>query len=242
MVVNLNWKGLGKVKTIGMLGGMSWESTQVYYRLVNEEIRKRLGKLHSAKIILYSLDFEEIEMLQHKGDWDATEEILKDGARRIQAGGADFLLICTNTMHKVAPAIESSINIPILHIADAAASHCLENGYNRVGLLGTRFTMEQDFYKGRLLNKYGIEVMVPGEEERAIVHQVIYDELCNGMVLEESRNKYMKIIEDLSVSGAQAVILGCTEIPLLFAGARINVPLVDTTYIHAMKAVEEALR
>jgi amino-acid racemase len=230
------------MKTIGMLGGMSWESTQVYYKLVNEEIRKRLGKLHSAKIILYSLDFEEIEMLQHKGDWDATEGILKDGARRIQAGGADFLLICTNTMHKVAPAIESSLNIPILHIADAAATHCLENGYNRVGLLGTRFTMEQDFYKGRLLNKYGIEVMVPREEERAIVHQVIYDELCNGMILEESRNKFIRIIENLSVNGAQAVILGCTEIPLLFGGEKINVPLVDTTYIHAMKAVEEALR
>ncbi len=230
------------MKTIGLLGGMSWESTATYYRIINETVKARLGGLHSAKLCLYSVDFDEIEKLQHAGDWAATARILGLAAQRIEVAGADFLVICTNTMHKVAPQIERSINIPILHIADATAEKILENGIRRVGLLGTNFTMQEDFYTGRLANKYGLEVLIPERADRQIVHQVIYDELCLGKVLDGSRSEYLRIIARLAGQGAEAVILGCTEIALLVGQADTQVPLFDTTQIHAERAVEEALK
>lgn len=230
-----------KQKTIGLLGGMSWESTASYYRKLNEGIKAELGGLHSAKICLVSVDFEEIERLQHIGDWDGTAEILSAAAVAIERGGADFLLICTNTMHKVAPQIQENISIPILHIADATAEQLRSDGIKKVGLLGTRFTMEQEFYKGRLIAKYGIEVIVPDEPEREDVHRVIYDELCLGMIDETSRARYLKIIERLTDSGAEAVILGCTEIALLVQQEHTRTPLYDTTAIHAEQAVLKAL-
>jgi aspartate racemase len=230
-----------KQKTIGLLGGMSWESTATYYREVNEGIKAKLGGLHSAKICLVSVDFEEIEKLQHIGDWDGTAVILSEAAMAIEKGGADFLLICTNTMHKVAPQIEANISIPILHIADATAERLREDGIKKVGLLGTRFTMEQDFYKGRLTEKYGIDVIVPEESEREVVHSVIYNELCLGTIDEYSRERYLKIIDQLTANGAEAVILGCTEIALLVQQNHTATPLYDTTAIHAEQAVLEAL-
>lgn len=229
------------MKTIGLLGGMSWESTVTYYRLINEGIKQRLGGLHSAKICLYSVEFEEIEKLQHQGNWDATAEILSKAAQSVEAGGADFILICTNTMHKVAPEIEIAIQIPLIHIADATAEKILSHGYSKVGLLGTRFTMEQDFYKGRLQDKYGIEVQIPDEAGRDLVHRTIYDELCLGKIDPESRQSFIKITETLAKDGAQAVILGCTEVSLLIQQVHTSVPLFDTTEIHALKAVDLAL-
>jgi len=229
------------MKTIGLLGGMSWESTETYYRLINEGVKKRLGGLHSAKICLYSVDFEEIERLQHAGDWEGMARILIEAAQRIEAGGADFLLICTNTMHKVAPEIEAQINIPILHIADATAERVRSQGINTVGLLGTNFTMEQKFYTGRLREKYGIEVLIPSAPERQIIHSVIYQELCLGKILAASRSKYLRIINQLAAQGAEAIILGCTEIPLLIQQEHTSIPLFDTTEIHAAKAVGTAL-
>jgi aspartate racemase len=230
-----------KQKTIGLLGGMSWESTATYYRELNEGIKAKLGGLHSAKICLVSVDFAEIERLQHIEDWDGTAVILSEAAAAIEKGGADFLLICTNTMHKVAPQIEASISIPILHIADATAQRLREAGLKKVGLLGTRFTMEQDFYKGRLTEKYGIDVIVPEESEREDVHSVIYNELCLGTIDENSRERYLKIIAQLTANGAEAVILGCTEIALLVQQNHTATPLYDTTAIHAEQAVLEAL-
>ena len=229
------------MKTIGLLGGMSWESTETYYRLINEGVKQRLGGLHSAKMCLYSVDFEEIEQLQHTGDWPATARILRDAATRIEAGGADFLLICTNTMHKVVPEIEAAISIPILHIADAAAAAIKAQGFDTVGLLGTNFTMEQDFYKGRLLQKHGIKVIIPELDDRQFIHTVIYQELCLGKIEAASREGYVRIIETLSAQGTQAVMLACTEIPLLVQQTHTNVPLLDTTAIHAAQAVEQAL-
>jgi aspartate racemase len=228
-------------KTIGLLGGMSWESTATYYREINEGIKAKLGGLHSAKICLVSVDFEEIKKLQHIGDWDGTAVILSRAVMAIEKGGADFLLICTNTMHKVAPQIEANISIPILHIADATAERLREDGIKKVGLLGTRFTMEQDFYKGRLTEKYGIDVIVPEESEREVVHSVIYNELCLGTIDEYSRERYLKIIDQLTANGAEAVILGCTEIALLVQQNHTATPLYDTTAIHAEQAVLEAL-
>lgn len=230
------------MKTIGMLGGMSWESTLSYYQALNEGVKQRLGGLHSAKICLYSVDFDEIETLQHQGKWDETATILADAAQSVEKGGADFILICTNTMHKVAPQIEAKVNIPILHIADATAQNLVDRGIKKVGLLGTRFTMEQDFYKGRLTDKFGIEVIVPDSDDRESVHNIIYQELCRGDIRAESRAIYAKIIDKLHQSGAEAVILGCTEIALLIQQSHTDVPLFDTTAIHAQAAVELALK
>lgn len=229
------------MKCIGLLGGMSWESTVSYYQALNRGVRARLGGLHSARVLLNSVDFAEIERLQHAGDWPATARLLSTAARDLQAGGADCLLIGTNTMHKVAPEIAAAIGIPLLHIADATAKRLVADGVTRVGLLGTRFTMEQDFYKGRLTESFGLEVLVPPEAEQERVHRIIYDELCLGRVLDASRAEYLAIIAGLAQAGAQAVILGCTEIALLVGDAKAAVPLYDTTAIHAEAAVEWAL-
>ncbi len=229
------------MKTIGLLGGMSWESTATYYRKINEGIKKILGGFHSAKIVLYSVDFAEIEELQEAGEWDKTAVILGDAASRIEAGGADFMLICTNTMHKVAPEIEKKLNIPLLHIADATAEVIKKETISKIGLLGTRFTMEQDFYKGRLEELYGIEVLIPNASDRDIVHTVIYNELCLGKISDNSRNEFIRITKDLNQQGAEGVILGCTEIALLIQQQHTPVPLFDTTKIHAERAIERAL-
>ncbi|MEN9583425.1 MAG: hypothetical protein RLZZ616_431 [Pseudomonadota bacterium] len=229
------------MKCIGLLGGMSWESTVSYYQALNRGVRARLGGLHSARVLINSVDFAEIERLQHAGDWPATARLLAAAARDLQAGGADFLLIGTNTMHKVAPEIEAAIDIPLLHIADATARRLQAGGIQRVGLLGTRFTMEQDFYKGRLQDQFGLTVLVPGEAQRERVHRIIYDELCLGQIRASSRAEYLAIIAELAEAGAQAVILGCTEIALLVGDAEAAVPLYDTTAIHAEAAVSLAL-
>jgi amino-acid racemase len=229
------------MKTIGLLGGMSWESTVGYYRAINEGVKKSFGGLHSAKIILYSVDFDPIEKLQHQGDWEGTAKILSEAALCIQAAGADFLLICTNTMHKVAPEIEKAVQIPLLHIADATAEVLINKGIKKIGLLGTAFTMEQDFYKGRLTGKYGLKVLVPDDADRSIVHNVIYKELCLGQTIESSKAEYIRIIKYLSSQGAEAVILGCTEIGMLVNQTDTHVKLYDTTAIHAAKAVEYAI-
>jgi len=228
------------MKTIGLLGGMSWESTLGYYRAINEGVKKTLGGSHSAKIAMYSVDFDQIEKLQHEGDWEGLARILSDAAKRVQAAGADVLLICTNTMHKVAPEIESSIQIPILHIADATAEVLVREGIKSVGLLGTAFTMEQKFYKERLINNYGLRVLVPNKDDRQLVHKIIYKELCMGRVEPDSKTEYLRIIETLSNQGAEAVILGCTEIGMLISQSDTNVRLFDTATIHAEKAVEYA--
>lgn len=228
------------MKTIGLLGGMSWESSQTYYRLINQRVKERLGGLHSAKVILFSVDFAEIEALQHQGDWGRTAEILSAAARSLEAAGADFLVIGTNTMHKVAPQIEESVRMPLLHIADATAHALQRDGISRVGLLGTQFTMEQEFYRERL-ERAGIEVVIPDETQRNTVHQVIYQELCQGTIRSDSKARYLEIVQALSERGAQGVILGCTEIGLLIQQPDTPVPLYDTTQIHADRAVEEAL-
>lgn len=228
------------MKTIGLLGGMSWESTQTYYRLINEGVKSRLGGLHSAKLVLYSVDFAEIEALQHQGDWPATARILSGAALSLENAGADFLMIGTNTMHKVAPEIEEAINIPLLHIADATANVLTQDNIQRVGLLGTRFTMEQAFYRERL-EAAGIEVVTPDAPQRAEVHRVIYEELCQGEIQAASREAYLAVINSLAEQGAQAVILGCTEIGLLIKQTDTPVPLYDTTAIHAAQAVNQAL-
>ncbi|WP_163830676.1 aspartate/glutamate racemase family protein [Spartinivicinus ruber] len=230
------------MKTIGMLGGMSWESTAVYYKLINEEVKNKLGGLHSAKICLYSVDFDEIEKLQHQGSWQATANILADAAQSIESAGSDFLIICTNTMHKVAAEVQQATSIPLLHIADATANELKANKINTVGLLGTRFTMEQDFYKGRLQDKHGIKVVVPKQTDQTIVHDIIYHELCHGKTNTHSREKYLEIINKLHQQGAEAVILGCTEISLLVQQQYTPVPLYDTTEIHAKAAVKHALK
>jgi len=229
------------MKTIGLIGGMSWESTVGYYQAINKGIKNSLGGLHSAKIALYSVDFDPIEKLQHEGDWEGTAKILTDAAKNVQSAGADFLLICTNTMHKVAPQIEADINIPILHIADATAEVLVNKGIKTVGLLGTAFTMEQNFYKGRLSENYGLTVLVPEQADRTIVHNVIYQELCLGKVQSDSKLEYIRIIESLASQGAEAVILGCTEIGMLVTQADTKIELLDTTAIHAKKAVEYAI-
>ena len=230
------------MKTIGMLGGMSWESTAIYYREINEGIKQNLGGLHSAKICLYSVDFDEIEKLQHTDDWDTAAMVLADGARKIEAGGADFLIICTNTMHRVASEIEQAISIPLLHIADATALKLKDDNITRVGLLGTRFTMEHNFYKSRITELFGIEVLVPEPDERTLLHAIIYDELCLGKIENTSRQQCLEIISRLFARGAQAVILGCTEIALLISQDHTNIPLYDTTVIHANQAVSYALK
>ena len=229
------------MKTIGLLGGMSWESTVGYYQAINQGIKASLGGLHSAKVAMVSVDFSEIEKLQHSGDWEGTAKILSQAAINVELAGADFLLICTNTMHKVAPEIEKAINIPLLHIADATAGVLVKKGIKTVGLLGTAFTMEQDFYKGRLKDNFGLTVIVPNEADRKLVHNVIYKELCLGNSVPASKAEYLRIIESLAEQGAEAVILGCTEIGMLVDQADTEVTLLDTTYIHAQKAVEWAI-
>lgn len=227
--------------TIGLLGGMSWESTESYYRALNEGVKQALGGLHSAKVAMVSVDFAEIETMQHEGRWDDAGEVLANAARQVERAGADFLLIATNTMHKVAPQVEAAIDIPLLHIADATAERLAADGITRVGLLGTRFTMEQDFYKSCLTERYGIEVMVPDEARRDYVHRVIFDELCLGRIEPASKDGFLGVIGSLHADGAQAVILGCTEIAMLVKATDTDVPLYDTTAIHAAGAVERAL-
>ncbi|MCV2217621.1 aspartate/glutamate racemase family protein [Thauera sp. Sel9] len=229
------------MKTIGLLGGMSWESTVPYYRQINETVKARLGGLHSAKIVLYSVDFAEIERLQHCGDWDAAAAVLADAAQALERAGADFIVLCTNTMHKVAPAIEAAVRIPLLHIADPTAMAIRRAGLSRIGLLGTRFTMEQAFYRGRLEERHGIEVLIPEQGDIDVVHRVIYEELCLGRIEEASRKAYQSVMARLVERGAQGIILGCTEISLLVGAQDATVPLFDTTAIHAGAAAEVAL-
>nr|WP_275451549.1 aspartate/glutamate racemase family protein [Azospirillum lipoferum] len=228
-------------KVIGLIGGMSWESSAEYYRIVNERVRDRLGGLHSARCLMWSFDFAEIEALQHAGRWDDATALMIDAARRLERGGADFVVICTNTMHRMADQVQAAIGLPLLHIADPTAERIRAAGLRRVGLLGTAFTMEQDFYKGRLVQKHGLEVLVPDDADRSTVHRVIYDELVQGRIEEASRQAYRGVIARLVERGAEAVILGCTEIMLLVRPEDSPVPLYDTTAIHAEAAVELAL-
>jgi aspartate racemase len=230
------------MKTIGLIGGMSWESSLEYYRIINQQVKKRLGGLHSAKSLMFSVDFDEIEKLQHQGNWSEATEIMIDAAKRVEKGGADFVVICTNTMHRMADDVQSSIKIPLLHIADATAEKIKDRGLRKVGLLGTKFTMEQDFYKGRLVINHGLDILVPDERERLIIHEIIYTELCLGKIDQGSKSKFVAIINRLITNGIEAVILGCTEIPLLVRQEDITVPLFDTTRIHAESAVEYALK
>ena len=228
------------MKTIGLIGGMSWESTTSYYQIINETIKRELGGLHSAKILLYSVDFAEIEHYQAVGDWDKSAQVLADIAQRLEQAGADFIVICTNTMHKVAPQIQKKIAIPILHIAQATAQALVDDGIRKVGLLGTKYTMTQDFYKEKLLES-GLEVLIPDQAGIADVNRIIYDELCLGDIRESSKQTYLTVIDDLKNAGAEAVILGCTEIGLLVQQADTDLPLYDTTAIHAQKVAELAI-
>jgi aspartate racemase len=228
-------------KVIGLIGGMSWESSAEYYRIINEKVRGRLGPLNSARCLMWSFDFAEIEALQHAGRWDEAGALLADAARRLERGGADFLILCTNTMHRLADTLQAAVSIPLLHIADPTAERIKRAGLRRVGLLGTAFTMEQDFYKGRLSVRHGLEVLVPQAADRQTVHRIIYDELVQGQVKEASRAAYRGIIAKLVAEGAEAIILGCTEIMLLVRTEDSAVPLFDTTAIHADAAVEAAL-
>ena len=230
------------MKVIGLIGGMSWESTVPYYRTINEAVKEHLGGLHSAKVILYSVDFHDIERLQQSGDWAAAGSLLAGVAQAVEKAGAEAVVLCTNTMHKVADAIEAAVSIPLLHIADATAEEIRAAGISTVGLLGTRFTMEQGFYKDRLQQCFGLRVLTPGEQDRQIVHRVIYEELCLGKVIDASRSEFRRIMAELVSQGSEAVILGCTEITLLVRPADAAVPLFDTTSIHARKAAEWALR
>jgi aspartate racemase len=230
------------MKTIGLIGGMSWESSLEYYRLINEGVHTRLGGVSSAKSVMVSVDFAEIEALQRIEDWNEQARLMIQAALQVQAAGADFLVICTNTLHKLADIVQSNIKIPLLHIADAAGQRAVELGMKRVGLLGTRFTMEQDFYRARLMQGFGLEVLIPDAAERETVHRVIYDELVVGIIREESRDAYRQIIAGLAQRGAQGIILGCTEIGLLVQSEDSPVPLLDTTVIHAEAAVDLALQ
>ena len=229
------------MKTIGIIGGMSWESSLVYYRIINEVVRERLGGLHSAKSIMVSVDFAPIEAMQSAGDWaEATDEMV-GCARQLELGGADCVLIATNTMHLMYPAVQKAVSIPVLHIADAAAQKIQTLGFDTAGLLGTKFTMEMDFYSGRLKEKFGMETVIPNAADREIVNRVIYQELVLGQIKEKSKKEFLRIIHDLHANGAQGVILGCTEIPLLVKQADTNLPLLDTTHLHAQSAVDFAL-
>ncbi|KLU64386.1 aspartate racemase [Desulfosporosinus acididurans] len=229
------------MKTIGLIGGMSWESSSEYYRILNEEIKLRLGGLHSAQCVLYSVDFEEIEICQRNDEWEKAAQILTGAAHSLEASGADFIIICTNTMHKVADEIQAGIHIPLLHIADVTAQEVISKGIKVIGLLGTKYTMEQDFYKSRL-EAQGIKVLIPQETDRVIVNDVIFNELCLGQILEESRANYKRIIQNLIEQGAKGIILGCTEIGLLVKPEDSTVPLFDTTVLHAKEAVNLALK
>ena len=229
------------MKTIGLIGGMSWESSIEYYRIINETAKDILGELHSAKSLMITVDFAEIEKLQHEGRWDEAGQILVECAQNLERGGADFIVLCTNTMHKLAGQIIANVNIPFLHIADATAEKIIATGIKKIGLLGTRFTMEHDFYKGRLIEKYELDVLIPTEADRAIIHRVIYEELVQGKVVDSSREEYKRIMETLIAQGAEGIILGCTEIELLIQEEDGNVPLFPTTSIHAIAAVKYAI-
>lgn len=230
------------MKTIGLIGGMSWESSIEYYRIINETAKEKLGGLHSAKSLMITVDFAEIEKLQHEDRWDEAAQILIKCAQDLECGGADFIVLCTNTMHKLADQIIANVNIPFLHIADATAQKITAAGIKKIGLLGTRFTMEHDFYKGRLIQNFGLDVLIPNEADREIVHRVIYDELVQGRIVDSSREEYKRIIKSLITQGAQGIILGCTEIELLVKQEDSTAPLFPTTSIHAIAAVEYALK
>jgi aspartate racemase len=229
------------MKTIGLVGGMSWESTLEYYRIINERVKEKLGGFHSARLVMYSVDFEEVESRQHLGQWEELTALMIDAARRVERAGADFLVICTNTMHIMAGEVEKSIGIPLLHIVDATAAAVKTRSFARVGLLGTRFTMEKDFYKERLRRNHGLDVIIPEEKEREIIHGILYDELCLGTIREESKAAFRQIIGGLEARGAQGIILGCTEIPLIVKQKDYEIPLFDTTALHAEAAVGLAL-
>jgi len=228
------------MKTIGMIGGMSWESTAVYYRIINETVKKRLGGHHSAKILLYSVDFHEVEELQREERWDEAGEVMVDAARRLKNGGADFLVICTNTMHRSVDRVRETVDLPLLHIVDAAKKHIQRAGMARAGLLGTRFTMESDLFTGPASSEINLEVIIPERQDREIVHRIIYDELVLGRILDDSRTELVRIIDDLTGKGAEGIILGCTELSLLVTGEDTPVRLFDTTEIHAQAAAEYA--
>lgn len=229
------------MKTTGLIGGMSWESSLEYYRIINQLVRERHGGLHSARIVMHSFDFAEIATLQNEGDWDEIIKLMIGAAQKLEKAGADFLVICTNTMHKVADVVQKDIRVPLLHIADATAEEIKSRGLKKVGLIGTRLTMEEDFYKERLIGRYGLKVMIPDEHERQIVNDVIYNELCRGEVKQSSRDKYGKIMQNLVASGSEGIILGCTEIGLLVDQQDVQVPVFDTTAIHAKSAARYAL-
>ena len=230
------------MKTIGLIGGMSWESTSEYYKIINKTIKEKLGGLHSARCIMYSVDFEEIADLQHKGEWQKLTQLMINFAQRLEAAGADFIVICTNTMHKMAEEVQDTINIPLLHIADATAERIIGQGLRKPGLLGTKFTMEEDFYKQRLKEVHNINVIIPSHTDREIIDSIIYNELCRGIIKESSKEKFKEIIGKLISVGADGLILGCTEIPLLISQQDVEVPLFDTTTIHSQAAVEFALK
>jgi aspartate racemase len=229
------------MKTIGLIGGMSWESSIEYYRIINETAKEKLGGLHSAKSMMVSVDFAEIEKLQHEDRWDEAGQMLVKCAQDLERGGADLIVLCTNTMHKLADQIIANVNIPFLHIADATAEKIIASGIKRIGLLGTRFTMEHDFYKGRLINNFGLDVLIPEKTDRDIIHRVIYEELVLGKIVDASRTEYQRIMSDLLAKGAEGIILGCTEIELLIKDGDSSAPLFPTTRIHAIAAVEKAL-
>jgi aspartate racemase len=229
------------VKTIGLIGGMSWESSSEYYRIINETTKTQLGGLHSAKSILYSVDFAEIEALQHQGRWPEAADLMVAAGQSLERAGADFVVLCTNTMHRLADEIQANIGIPLLHIGDATAQKIKAAGLGKIGLLGTRFTMEHDFYKGRLVDKHGLQIFTPDSPDREMIHRVIYEELCLGIVKPESRAQYIYVMDKLVQAGAEGIILGCTEIELLVRDEDSCVPLFPTTKIHAIAAVEYAL-
>lgn len=230
------------MKTIGMIGGMSWESSLHYYQIINETVKEKLGGLHSARCLMFSFDFAEIEQLQREDRWDEATQLMITAAQDVERGGADFVIICTNTMHRMAEEVQAAIHIPLLHIADGTAEKIREQGLTRIGLLGTRFTMEQDFYRGRLTDRFGLDVLIPGPEDREIVHRVVYEELCLGIINPASRQEYIRIMKDLVDRGAEGIILGCTEIGMLITPEDCPVPVFDTTLIHAVAAVEFALQ
>jgi aspartate racemase len=229
------------MKTIGLIGGMSWESTVEYYRIINQEMSRRLGGLHSAKMLMYSVDFGEFEPLMREGNWEEIGGHIAKIAKTLEKGGVDIILLCTNTVHKVANWIESAINIPFIHIADAAGEGISREGMKKVGLLGTRYTMEGEFYRNRLTEKFGLTVLIPPEEKRGIVNDVIFNELCKGVINQSSKNQFKAVINELATRGAEGIILGCTEIPMLLKDGDCSIPLFDTTSIHALRAVDYAL-
>jgi aspartate racemase len=229
------------MKTIGLIGGMSWESSIEYYRIVNETVKSKLGGLHSAQCVMYSVDFAEIESLQSLGKWDEATDLMIGAARHVENGGADFFIICTNTMHLMAEEVMKHVTIPFLHIADVTAENVKDRGLKKIGLLGTKFTMEEEFYRGRLIKKHGLEVLIPGEKQREIIHETIFGELCLGKINESSKNRYVTIINELADMGAEGIILGCTEIGLLIGDEDSRIPLFDTTKIHAEAAALYAI-